>query len=174
MNNLTSAQCDAFMRDHLKIVAGMHKNAATNCLEWEVFTRKNKFQFVSCRKTRQAAITVYWQMYHKDWTPPQIYDAEWALEYAKKNRLALQFYSSGNACVVLQCGTNIPNMRSDNDNMIELVADWKLKYDPDKVAQEETAMGLLKEAGNHLGNTFYPATLLDRIDTFLKEATDGS
>ncbi len=173
-NNLTNAQCDKFQKDHKEVAVSCW---GTGKAQWEVYDQvgydsplvgADDVKTTTSELSREAAITAYWQKYHPDWTPPEIWDAETALEYAKKKRLVLQYYSTGRCGV--SSSRSIEDIKNDDDNIIQAAKDWKLKYDSDKVEPEETKPVYDKD-------TILVCKVRDIVSTvriLLKEATDGS
>lgn len=176
MNELNPAQCYQFLLEHNGVrTINAGRFWAVVDLEHDGDTREAA---ISCtHPTPEAAITAYWHKYHKDWTPPEVHDAEWALEYAKKKRLRLIFLDVTHGKVKCEVGPSyrVDNFAKDeNDNIIAAVEKYKAKHDPDKV--EETREQRLEKLLRRLRNTMFetPCDLRREIDAILKEAAEGA
>lgn len=169
-NNLTSAQCDAFVQDH-NVEVRRSCYGVRDKHPWCCGDATNKAPN-EIGKTRQEVITLYWREHHPNWTPPQIWDAETALEYMVKHCLLFSQLSVWNA------GDIRKDVRHDGtvEGIIKAAHQWKLKHGPDKPepTREETAMKLLGETYGHLLHPVVDASLTNKIYTFLKEADHDS
>jgi hypothetical protein len=143
-NELNNAQCNAFQEQHVEVYCGFSKAHrawfAYVLGEWRNGIKAN---------SRQAAITAYWQKHHPEWKPPEIHDAEWALECIVKNDLHWGTCSEMDYTQVWtpdqrRISTTLKHIKTVDD-IIKIVHQWMKEHDPDKVEPEVTAMELLRE-----------------------------
>lgn len=141
MIELNSAQCDVFMEEHPSVHVECTLKSSWYCVP------SRPVGNTLFADTRTAAITAYWQKYHKDWTPPVVWNAETALEYMIKRNLVPGHRDVFNLESVSSC-VPYPDGHTEHERTIEdviqAIHDWKLKYDPDKPEPEETAVDVLK------------------------------
>lgn len=129
-NELNNKQCDALQRE-TKMYVGCYGTGGM----WEACDIMNVNKSVNEQHSRQAAITAYWQKYHKEWTPPVIHDEKWALMYVEERHLVLGY--EGRFWDVHRWGET-PSEVSDT-SPVEALEAWKAKHAPDKPTREETA-----------------------------------
>lgn len=124
-NELTSKQCQKYQEEHWGI-------------EWYF---DNGIYYVHHRGseaetqgyTLESAFTAHRDKNHPDWTPPDVHDAEWALEYAKEQRLTLQLCpDSVGSTVVQRDGIRQLVQKHLDENIVTTIERWKREYDPDK------------------------------------------
>lgn len=182
MNNLTSAQCDAFQKDHKEVAVSCW---GTGKSQWEVYDQvgydsplvgADDVKTTTSELSREAAITAYWQKYHPDWTPPVEDTVTVRINKGWENagRIGKKL---GESILIEQWWTPVL-WEGDEDPDWHKAAALTI-VDPDKPEPseiltkegEETAMGLLREARNHF---LCDVSIKSKIDTFLKEATDAS
>lgn len=174
MVELTSKQCDAAMKRFcIHVKYGQREDGYC---KWHCIPH-SAGEDVCSAPTREAAITAYWQKYHPFWTPPVIHDEAWALRYAKRLNIRLEYSPYGHKGAFWKAGQyEIHN--ATGTTLVGVVLAWKAKYDTPKPTREETAMELLKEARqvipclNQIGYGSTANSIAIKIDTFIEEASD--
>ncbi len=190
---LTSKQCDAFMRDQLKISVGCYHDSYSQkdgkaIIRWQVITEYQQYGY---SESREQAITAYRDKYHPDWTPSKIHDAEdeWSIEkailYMGNHHLDVRL-NSNDFWVVSHRKTGYVK----SSVFMWAIYNWKLKNDPDKPVEDAESRSKPTREGKAVALliavlksraviTYQYAPddaqkLLDKIDTFLKEAVEDT
>lgn len=170
MNELNPAQCYQFLLAYNGVrTINAGRFWAVVDLEHDGDTREAA---IPCtHPTPEAAITAYWQKYHrKDWTPPEIHDAETALEYffshrMMVNNIAVWKPQTRPEQLIWLSGGAPPTV----EKFVDAISQFKAKHDPDK--PEETAIGLLKELREFIPiPELETSGIIKRVDDHLKEA----
>ncbi len=174
---LTSKQCDAYVEEY-EITIQYHPHALPDSRWWCWLKSDNAVK----GETRVKTITNHWHDCNPDWTPPEIWDAERAIQYVLDKRLSIipSFRGYSKIHIIKEAPKSLVSAPSDfyktiytSKQFADIIQQWEREHThaPDKPepTREQTAVELLTKVRKYIMNNI-DSCLRSDIDTFLKEA----
>ena len=166
MIELSSKQCDAYMKKYRRL--------ATGCilpLEDKWWVHSHGQRDYAYGNSREEAITRHRDKFNRDWTPPEIHDAEWALRYVEEQNLCAAYRPNNMKSRAWTVHARPPNSfkSAQGTSLLDAVNKWQAAYapDPPEPTREEQGMELLMEVYEHFRKTTsYSQRLAQKIGEF--------